>query len=205
MFGQMNHTLIFTLTKIPQENQFHKNSVCPLHSGEASAGAECVSTLNDHRDTIKSSYWEVWRLSFNILKKIKKHNLDFPLQWVDSQQAAKLDIDAWSLPPPTLGWEKRKGRVEEIKLSGQDKPCLISEWTVEKERKITKVMQSRSFTNSHRQNDDQPVPEQKVANGSKPRSTPIYCWKWHYMVWNMSLASSGHLPGCVPSQLSFSL
>lgn len=33
-----------------------------------------------------------------------------------------------------------------------------------------------------------------------PRSSPFYCWAGHYMAWNTSLVSSGHLPGCIPSQ-----
>lgn len=124
----------------------------------------------------KIKFLGVRHLSFNILKKMKKRNLDFPLQWVDPQQAAKFDIAACSLPPTTLGWAKRKGRVKAIKLRDQDKPCLISKRTVEEERKITKQeMQSQSFTTFHRQTNDQPVPEQKMANIPKPHSTSIYC------------------------------
>jgi len=68
---------------------------------------------------------------------------------------------------------------------------------VEEERKKTKqVMQRQSHITSYGQTKVQPVPEEKTF---KTPLLPFYCWPWCYMAWKISLVSSGHLPGCVPS------
>lgn len=61
-------------------------------------------------------------------------------------------------------------------------------------------MQRQSLTMSQNQTDIQPVSEQMMANDTNLHYAACYCWTWHFMVWNIFLVSSGHLPGCVSLQ-----